>query len=179
MIPYYIFTGGPGSGKSSVLEALAQAGYTIVPEVGRAIIKQQVEQEGEALPWSNKQLFFERMFAQSLADYHKQLKDTLTFFDRGLLDSIGYATLEKLNIHSHHWDLAEETHYAPLVFIFPPWEAIYQNDTERKQDFELAKQTYEVMQITYKKMGYQLLEVPLTSIEKRVEFILHTLDLNQ
>lgn len=179
MIPYYIFTGGPGSGKSSVLEALALKGYTTVPEVGRAIIKQQMQQGGEALPWLNKQLFFEQMFTQSLADYHKQPKETLTFFDRGLLDSIGYATLEELDIFPYHFDGARETAYAPLVFIFPPWEAIYQNDTERKQDFQLAQQTYEVMQITYKKMGYQLLEVPLTAIEKRVEFILHTLDINR
>lgn len=179
MIPYYIFTGGPGSGKSSVLEALAQAGYTIVPEVGRAIIKQQIEQKGDALPWLNKQLFFEQMFTESLADYHKQSNEVLTFFDRGLLDSIGYALLENLTIHPHHWDVAQETHYAPLVFIFPPWEAIYQKDTERKQDFELAQRTYESMLVTYKKMGYQLLEVPLTSIEKRVEFILHTLHINQ
>lgn len=179
MSQFYIFTGGPGSGKSSVLEALASMGYTTVPEVGRAIIKQQMQEGGEALPWLNKQLFFEQMLHQSQTDYHKQSKDVLTFFDRGLLDSIGYATLEELLISPLHLDLAQATIYAPLVFIFPPWQAIYQNDTERKQDFELAVRTYETMQLTYHRFGYQLLEVPYTSVEKRAEFIVNSLHLNQ
>ncbi|MGG5508173.1 MULTISPECIES: AAA family ATPase [unclassified Myroides] len=179
MKPFYIFTGGPGSGKSSVLEVLASLGYSTVPEVGRAIIKQQIQQQGHALPWQNKQRFYERMLEQSIADYNKQEKDTLTFFDRGVLDSIGYAHLEELHVHPLHYTLAQTTSYAPIVFIFPPWEAIYQQDTERKQDFELATQTYRIMRTTYEKFGYQLVEVPCTTLEKRTAFILDYLHLKQ
>ncbi|WP_413513509.1 AAA family ATPase [Myroides odoratus] len=178
MHSFYIFTGGPGSGKSAVLEALATLGYTVVPEVGRALIKQQIQNQGEALPWKNKQLFFEQMFRQSLFDYHQNPSDRLTFFDRGLLDSIGYAHLENLNVTVNQLASARETTYAKTVFIFPPWEAIYQQDAERKQAFEVAVETHKVMQLTYEFFGYQLIEIPCLSIEKRVEFIVEYLDLN-
>lgn len=36
---YYIFTGGPGSGKSTVLNILENMGYMTVREVARDIIK--------------------------------------------------------------------------------------------------------------------------------------------
>ena len=178
MKPFYIFTGGPGSGKSSVLQALAQLGYTVVPEVGRAIIQQEVSHQGQALPWLNKSLFFERMFHQSLVDYRQQKTNELTFFDRGLLDSLGYAALENIPILPSHQAIAHETTYAPTVFIFPPWESIYCKDTERKQDFQLAVQTYDSMRSIYESYGYQLVQIPLTSIEKRVEFIVDYLQLH-
>lgn len=177
MKPYYIFTGGPGSGKSTVLQALARLAYPTVPEVGRAIIQQQMQTEGDALPWLNKQRFFEAMFNQSILDYQSQTNTTPLFFDRGLLDSIGYARLEHLEIQPNQLYIAKQMLYASPVFIFPPWEAIYTNDKERKQDFVLAIQTYEVMYATYKEFGYQLVEVPCTAIEERVEFILEYLHL--
>jgi predicted ATPase len=36
----FIITGGPGAGKTTTLEALAERGYYYVPEVARAIIRQ-------------------------------------------------------------------------------------------------------------------------------------------
>ncbi|WP_410880187.1 AAA family ATPase [Myroides sp. DW712] len=176
MYPYYILTGGPGSGKSTVLEALAQLGYAVVPEVGRAIIQQQMKIQGAALPWEDKQQFFEHMFDASLIDYRQQSKQ-LTFFDRGLLDSVGYATLEHLRISAKQYEIAQHTPYAKTVLIFPPWQTIYQKDTERKQDFALAVRTYETMRTTYESFGYQLVVVPCTTVEKRVEFILNYLRL--
>jgi len=177
MPPYYIFTGGPGSGKSTVLEALAQLDYIVVPEVGRTIIQQQMQSKGRALPWDDKQLFFEHMFEASLSDYRQQ-PHRLTFFDRGLLDSLGYATLEHLSVSAKQSEIAQHTSYATTVFLFPPWQAIYQKDTERKQDFALAVQTYETMRTTYTSFGYQLVEVPCTTVEKRVEFILNYIRLD-
>ena len=177
MIPYYIFTGGPGSGKSTTLEALSTLGYCTVPEVGRAIIQQQIQELGDALPWLNKQRFFELMFESSLVDYQQQT-DQLTFFDRGLLDSIGYAQLEQLTIHPNQYQLAKQLLYATTVFIFSPWESIYTQDKERKQNFDLAIRTYEIMRTTYEKFNYQLVTIPCTTIEKRVDFILDYLRLN-
>ena len=50
---FYIFTGGPGSGKSTVLDLLGNMGYRIVREVARDIIRNQVKTRGDALPWDN------------------------------------------------------------------------------------------------------------------------------
>ena len=48
----FVITGGPGSGKSTLIKALAERGFCTMPEAGRAIIRDQVAIGGEALPLS-------------------------------------------------------------------------------------------------------------------------------
>jgi predicted ATPase len=58
------------------------------------------------------------------------------------------------------------------VFVAPPWPEIYALDAERKQSFQEAQATYEVMVETYSALGYSLLPLPLESVQKRVQFVL-------
>lgn len=174
--PFYIFTGGPGSGKTTLLAALADRGYQVMPEVGRAIIQiEQIVLDSEVLPWKNKQLFYEAMLAQSVSDYHNCSKEKVVLWDRGIIDSIGYAVLEKLDINVQHLAQAKALAYQHTVFILPPWEEIYTQDKERKQDIALAIQTYEAMKETYQQMGYTLVEVSKGTIEERVNWVVEVL----
>ena len=45
---FIVFTGGPGSGKTSVIEHLQNLGYKTADEVGRRVIQLQVESGGNA-----------------------------------------------------------------------------------------------------------------------------------
>ncbi|MDR2223699.1 MAG: AAA family ATPase [Flavobacteriaceae bacterium] len=172
---FYIVTGGPGSGKTTLLNALASKGYQVVPEVGRAIIQREQNLEGDAVPWKNKQLFYEAMLAQSITDYTNCFSQELVLWDRGIIDSIGYAILENLVISPIQRQWAEDMKYASHVFICPPWEEIYTQDKERKQDLALAIKTYEVMKNTYQRMGYTLVEVPKGTVKERVDFVIEVL----
>src|SRR3546814_1006156 len=49
---FHVITGGPGSGKSTLIEALAVEGFDHMPEAGRALIRDQVAIGGAALPWA-------------------------------------------------------------------------------------------------------------------------------
>jgi predicted ATPase len=99
----------------------------------------------------------------------------LVFFDRCIVDSYGYSQLENLPISQALIDACQRKRYANPVFIFPPWEAIFANDEERKQDFCEAIRTYQAMVAAYAQYGYELIEVPTMSIEQRVDFILERL----
>lgn len=68
---FYILTGGPGSGKSTVLNLLFSMGYPVVPEVGRKIIQEQVSIKGNALPWGDTCRYAELMLLQSVLDFGK------------------------------------------------------------------------------------------------------------
>src|SRR3546814_14045915 len=56
---FHVITGGPGSGKSTLIEALAVEGFDHMPEAGRAIIRDQVAIGGAALPWADRAAFAE------------------------------------------------------------------------------------------------------------------------
>lgn len=172
----YVFTGGPGAGKTSVITALAAKGFAVVPESGRQIIQEQVASGGAALPWANRELFRDRMLAAALQDFERQVNNGRpVFFDRGIPDLIGYSKLENLPVPAVLEEHAATMRYHPRVFIFPPWEEIYRGDTERKQDYATAVATYEAMQAAYTGSGYTLVTVPPAGIADRVAFILDNL----
>ena len=58
-----VITGGPGSGKTTLIEALEAAGYARTHEAGRGIIRDQAAIGGEALPWRDPPAFAEQMLA--------------------------------------------------------------------------------------------------------------------
>ncbi len=170
---FIVFTGGPSSGKTTVLNYLKGLGYQCANEVGRKVIQQQVEMEGKALPWDDKTAFRDEMMREEIGNYRSH-KDTeeLVFFDRSIIDSYGYSMLESLAVSSELIEYCSSLAYHKKVFMFPPWESIFANDVERKQDFSEAVATFREMASAYEKFGYTLVEVPKASVEQRVEFIL-------
>ncbi|MCK8084305.1 AAA family ATPase [Vibrio sp. 1CM8B] len=172
-----VFTGGPGSGKTSVIDALKSRGYRCAPEVGRKVIQYQVARQGSALPWLDKVAFRDEMVREELVNYQVfEASEQPVFFDRSIVDSYGYSLLESLPISESLLNQCNELEYNSKVFIFPPWDSIFINDEERKQDFNEAIATYEKMVTAYTQFGYQLVEVPKLSVEERVDFILASID---
>ncbi len=171
-----VFTGGPGSGKTSVIKYLNSLGYPGTPEVGRKVIQTQVESQGTALPWHDKVAFRDKMIVEEINNYECFDSAVITFYDRSIIDSYGYSKLEKIPVSDLLLKKCRELVYNPQVFIFPPWESIYRNDVERKQDFKTAIATYHEMVGAYKKFGYDLVDVPKVSVKERAEFILSRLD---
>ncbi|WP_288437204.1 AAA family ATPase [uncultured Chryseobacterium sp.] len=171
----YIMTGGPGGGKTTLLDELSKKGLITVPEEGRKIIKEQIHIGGEGLPWRDKELFAHLMFKESVKTYRRirqLLNPKPVFFDRGILDTLGYMKLENIPIPASMEAKAREMTYNTTVFILPPWKEIYENDPERKQSIEQAVLTFECMKDIYREYSYSLVEVPKVSVEKRANFIL-------
>lgn len=170
---FIIITGGPGMGKTAIIQHLAGLGYRCVPESGRAIIQQQVNTGGNALPWGNRLAFAQLMFNTALEDYFKLITHSEpVFFDRGIADVIGYLELAELPTPFTMTETARNNRYHQNVFITPPWQEIYENDKERKQDFDEAVRTFNKMEEVYSKFGYNLVEIPKLPVSDRVCFIL-------
>jgi predicted ATPase len=62
--------------------------------------------------------------------------------------------------------------YHRRVFVAPPWRDIFALDAERKQSFDEATETYEMMVETYSALGYDLIPLPLSSVQERLQFVL-------
>lgn len=173
---FFIFTGGPGSGKTTTLTALEKQNYKVIPEVARPIIQHQQVIGGNALHTGDRDAFLNLMLTTSIQDYqYMQHEKTAVFFDRGIPDLIGYAKAFCKKESRAVSEAVANYRYNKTVFIFPPWEEIYKNDRERQQDFTESLETYLVLKEAYLNCDYDLVEIPKTSVEKRIEFILSTL----
>jgi len=174
---FFVITGGPGSGKTTLIEALERAGHARTVEAGRAIIQDQVAIGGRALPWADRAAFAEMMLCWEIRSYRIAQQQTgLVFFDRGVPDVIGYLRLSGLAVPAHIEKAAETFRYNRRVFIAPPWREIFGQDTERKQDFAEAERTYEAMAATYNACGYELLTIPRLPVAERLRFVIETAD---
>lgn len=171
----YIITGGPGSGKTSIIAALSRLGYTTFPEVSRTLIRQQMQLEHGMLPWKNME-GFARLALLEMKRQHREASvvSELCFFDRGIPDIIGYMYFSKLERAAEILDAAVTHPYAPVVFICPPWPEIYVNDPERPQTFEDARELHRCIKNAYEMLQYTIVEVPKDIVSMRATFILDT-----
>jgi predicted ATPase len=174
---YYLITGGPGSGKSSVINSLHLQSYTVVDEAARIIIKEQKRSGGHATQSGDRLKFCQLMLKQGLKDFiDYSAHNGPVFFDRGLPDLLGYKTIATEPIWSSTIKKVEranqEYRYNQQIFLFPPWQEIYTTDEERVHSFAQAVLVYELLKTVLSKVDYQLVEVPRLSVEQRVQFIL-------
>ena len=168
-----VIIGGPGTGKSSIIKGLETKGYCCYPEISREVTL-------EAQKRGIEQLFLENplLFSQMLLDGRiKQFSDARNephqwvFIDRGIPDVVAYLNYIGDDFPEHFDHACRENVYTK-IFMLPPWEEIYESDSERYENFEQAKTIYKHLTKTYTDYGYNLIEVPKDSVDNRILFIL-------
>jgi len=173
-----VIAGGPGSGKSTLLGALAASGEICYEEASRVLIREQLAQAGQNLPWGDLWGFAqecgERMHAQ-LADSARHAR---CFFDRGLPDLIGYLSHGGRSAPDA-WRAASRAAYARTVFFAPPWREIYVNDAERPQTFADALGLSAHIRRAYLDGGFRLVELVKGSVADRLQQVLRCLEAPQ
>lgn len=168
----FVVTGGPGSGKTSLVEALAEAGFATMPEAGRAIIRDQHAIGGGALPWADRSAFAEAMLTWEMRSYREaEGRAAPVIFDRGVPDVIGYLRLSGLPVPAHALRAAQVFRYARRVFLAPFWPEIFEQDAERRQDLGEAEATFAAMAEVYGSLGYHLITLPKGSVLERMRFV--------
>lgn len=171
---FFVLTGGPGSGKTTLIEALRRAGFATSLEAGRGIIRDQSAIGGPALPWHDRALFAELMLSWEMRSYQTAREQTgrPVFFDRGVPDTLGYLRLSGMPVPEHANAAARRFRYNPRVFIAPHWPEIFAQDEERKQTLDEAERTYDALVGVYTELGYELVPLPLAPVEARLRFVL-------
>lgn len=170
---FFVFTGGPGAGKTTLIAELARRGMSVMEETGRAVIRDQIAIGGGALPWLDRDAFARRMFEREMVAWRAAaaLRGPV-FFDRGLADIIGYLRLEGLAVPAVMLRAAKRCRYARTVFALPFWRAIYVNDAERRQDEALARATFDAVTAAWRELGYQVVELQRSTVMARADFVL-------
>jgi len=168
---FFIISGGPGGGKTSLLESLASKGFVIVPETARQIIRERLRNGLTPRPAPPE--FARQIFETDLVNYTSHVNEMqIRFFDRSFLDSALMLFQDDRDYFESIINHLITQRYNRKVFIAPPWKEIYRNDSERDQTFEEAVRIYEKLYTWYENNGYQLIVLPKESPEARVKFVL-------
>ena len=164
-----VITGAPGSGKTALIEELAARGLRVVPEAARAILR---EPGGMALRADDPLGFADAMLAREVADLKSVSdEDTWTIFDRGIGDSLGFLRLIGADLSTGILQQATSIRYSGPVFVAPSWKEIFHRDAERTQTWDQALASGVAVSEGWLGLGYNLIELPLTTLSERASFV--------
>ncbi|MDD2822192.1 MAG: ATP-binding protein [Flavobacterium sp.] len=168
-----VIIGGPGTGKTSIIEKLIANGHCCYPEISRQVTLEAQKQGIEQLFLKNPLLFSELLLEGRKKQFESACNEPheVVFLDRGIPDVLAYMHYIG-DSYPSFFDAACREHIYTRIFILPPWEEIYVSDRERYENFEQAKLIYNHLTETYQNYGYELIEVPKDSVDNRILFIL-------
>jgi predicted ATPase len=155
---------------------LQARGFEVIPEVARSIISERIAKGLSPRPPPDQ-------FARTIMDRDIRQYESAppgpepVFFDRSLLDSLGMLAQVGELPEAEKEALLTRYPYHPVAFILPPWSEIYRTDAERDQTFEESIEVYRSLRDWYAQCGYDLVEVPRTSVEERSAFVLKSLNI--
>ena len=172
---FYVITGGPGAGKTSLLDDLASKGYSYVPETARRIIQERISRG--LTPRPDPANFAQQIFDQDWENFiSNSNSSSILFFDRSFIDSAWMLFDANVDNYNQIKNTYLANRYNNTVFITPPWKEIFRNDEERDQSFEESVQVYERLDKWYREHGYDIIVLPKESIENRARFVLNVVD---
>ena len=169
-----VITGGPGTGKSTVIVELEKRAYTCMHEISREVTLMARKNGIEQLFLKDPMLFSKMLLEGRVNQFKKasSKEGKIVFFDRGVPDVFAY--MNYLGVEYPKIFIKESeinTYYNP-IFIMPPWKDIYITDNERYESFEQSLAIYNHLKSAYKGLGYDIVEVPFGTAKERADFIL-------
>lgn len=174
-----VITGGPGSGKTALIEFMENQGHAVKHEISRDIILEAQKQGIDQLFLKDPLLFSKKILDGRLKQFKEgeSCSSEVLFYDRGMPDVTAYMDFSATK-YPEIFTTTCSTYRYDKIFVLPPWKAIYQQDNERYESFAQAEKIFHFLKKGYKKFGYEVQEVPVGSIKDRVRYILDYLKHN-
>ncbi len=166
-----VITGGPCSGKTTVIEELAKRGFSVLKETAKEIvaIRRHIPMTKE-----ESQIRQDLIFNEQLAKENKaEKKDCeILFLDRGLIDGLSYSILYagEASIQRYLPAVKEKNYdFVFLLELLPFDSGGFRAENENEEE---ARKIQKSISDLYERLGYKLIFVPKMSVEERIEFIL-------
>lgn len=172
-----VIIGGPGSGKSTIINYLTNKGFSCYPEISRQVTLEAREKGIDQLFLEQPLLFSELLLKGRINQFNsaKHEDSKFVFIDRGIPDVVAYMDFIG-DTYPEIFAKACEEHRYDQIFLLPPWEEIYLSDNERYETYEQAVEIHKHLTKTYESYGYNLVDVPKDTVQNRVDFILNHLE---
>lgn len=162
----YVISGGTCCGKSATIKALKDKGYRCVKEVAREVLARGHNNYGTSIEQiaANQEKIY---YYQSIVEEG----DKGGFFDRGTVDNIAYSQ-HFLGRTPTYVDIEDARGRYDKVFFLD--RLPYDKDGLRVEEDEIeAEVIHNRIRDLYDELGYDIIDVPVMSLEDRVDFILN------
>lgn len=167
---WYVITGGPSSGKTTVLKKLARLGYSIYPEAARVFIDQEIAKGKSLKEIRGDEVKFQRKVLKIKIDVEKNTpKNKIVFFDRAIPDSIAYYQICGLN-PKEVLKFCKKGVYRKIFFFE---QLPFDQDYARVEDKKTIKELNKLLKGSYRNLGYKVITIPAMPIKDRVRKILN------
>ena len=166
-----LITGGPSTGKTSLVSELKKYGFYCFEEISRELTQRMRNQGIEQYFLNNPIEFSKELFKLRFKQYEQEVEShNFIVYDRGPIDVLAYLDFKKIKIPIDLINKSKEISY-DHIFIMKPWKNIYVNDSERYETFEECINIHKSLLKTYKKFDLDLVELPNSSIDERIKFV--------
>ncbi len=169
---WYVITGAPSSGKTTLTNRLAFEGYPIVPDAARILIDEERSQGLTVKETrANDAAFQRRILKMKMEIEEKTNPLQLTFFDRGIPDSIAYYR----NCGEDPGEAIEASSKRRYKGVFLLEHLPFEKDYARIEDEKKASELEQLAYDAYAETGYNVIYVPRMPVGKRMQLILSRL----
>lgn len=169
---WYVITGAPSSGKTTILKYLEKNGHKVYYEWARIYIDKEMS-KGKTLKEIRKdEVLFQKQILKLKINFEKKLEPKKTLFmERGIPDSTAYLDLVGGIDLSLRKSLNKSNYKKVFILDIIKFRKDYARSESQDQAFILDV----LLEKSYTDLGISVLRVPMMSISKRAKFILDNL----
>lgn len=178
-----VITGGTHAGKTTLVRAMGERGFSIVPEAGLLAIEQLNGELGvaEQAAWRRSH---QQEFQARVARLQLQLEEStvptrgdLVFCDRGVLDGLAYCAFFDVEPPIELVRASRTTRYS-AVFVLDTIEPFAgRRETGRTSDLETSLRMRAAIEDIYREARYPIENLAVAPVSTRIGWILQTLGL--
>lgn len=167
----YVVAGGPCSGKTTTLEAIADRGYRVEWEPAEQLLNDEVS-EGKSAEEvrEDPQKWQRRVVNADFELFNNLPRDQIVFADTSLVESCVFSREADMEFGTNLRTFMDHLRYASVFFLDPL--DTHEETNVRLEDRETARQLSERILDTYREFNYDPISVPVRPVDERVDFIL-------
>ncbi len=166
----HVLAGGPCSGKSTLAEALREAGHRVEPETSETLLlaglaegSTAAELRADPVAWQTAILHADHALFDGLPP------DELVFTDTSFVEDLPYTERAGIEVGPNLLSWLRRRRYARVFFLEPVTD--YEATDVRMESAELARRLSEAVRQAYVDLGYEVVDVPAGSVDERLGFV--------
>lgn len=170
---WHVITGGPSTGKTTVINLLTQRGYKTTIEHARHYIDtMRVGGRTADEIRENERKFQSGILEMQIKQEAELIRDDTVFLDRAIPDAMAYYQFLQLDYDRELLEAMEQVSYKS-IFILDRLPFV--KDYARTEDEEAQKIIHNLIIDVYKSLGFPVIFVPVLKPDERADFILNNI----